>query len=96
LNDVRENQTDMMLALAPPESRSDLVVERLGNMNYRPIASKTYVAMYGLPREGDLKHHRFLQSYLYESNPDIWVPGTTWSQRVALRIIATIRLSMGL
>jgi DNA-binding transcriptional LysR family regulator len=72
LNDVRENQTDMMLAFAPPESRSDLAVERLGSIHYRPLVSKTYVATYGLPSADNLHHHKFLQSYLYESNPEIW------------------------
>jgi DNA-binding transcriptional LysR family regulator len=72
LNDVRENETDMMLAFAPPDSRSDLVVERLGSIHYRPLAGKRYVAMYGLPSADNLKDHKFLQSYLYESNPDIW------------------------
>ena len=80
LNDLRENQTDMMLAFAPPESRSDLVVEQLGSMHFRPISSKTYVAMYGLPRQDNLQHHKFLQSYLYESNPDIW---GDWNNLVA-------------
>jgi DNA-binding transcriptional LysR family regulator len=80
LNDVRENETDMMLAFAPPDSRSDLVVERLGNIHYGPVASKKYVAMYGLPRQDNLKDHRFLQSYLYESNPDIW---GDWNNLVA-------------
>ncbi|MEA2842138.1 MAG: hypothetical protein QOF41_3468 [Methylobacteriaceae bacterium] len=72
LNDVRENQTDMMLAFAPPDSRADLVVERLGSIHYRPLATKTYVAMYGLPSEDNLNRHKFLQSYLYESNSEMW------------------------
>ena len=81
LNDVRENQTDMMLAFVPPDSRSDLVVERIGTIHYRPLASKTYVAVNGLPTKDNLKHHKFLQSYLYESNPDIW---GDWHDLVAL------------
>jgi DNA-binding transcriptional LysR family regulator len=80
LNDVRENQTDVMLAFAPPDSRSDLVAERLGSIHYRPLATKTYVAMYGLPNEDDLRHHKFLQSYLYQSNPEIW---GDWNDLVA-------------
>jgi DNA-binding transcriptional LysR family regulator len=80
LNDVRENQTDMMLAFVPPDSRSDLVVERIGSIHYRPLASKTYVATHGLPTKDNLKHHKFLQSYLYESNPDIW---GDWNDLVA-------------
>jgi DNA-binding transcriptional LysR family regulator len=72
LNDLRENQTDMMLAFAPPESRADLVVERLGSMHFRPLASKTYVARLGLPSKDNLRDHIFLQSYLYQSNPDVW------------------------
>jgi DNA-binding transcriptional LysR family regulator len=80
LNDVRENQTDMMLAFAPPESRSDLAVERLGSIHYRPLASKTYVARYGLPSKDNLEYHKFLQSHLYESNPEVW---GDWNSLVA-------------
>jgi DNA-binding transcriptional LysR family regulator len=80
LNDLRENQTDMMLAFVPPASRSDLVVERLGSIHYRPLTSKRYVAMYGLPKKDNLDNHRFLQSHLYESNPDVWSP---WNDLVA-------------
>jgi DNA-binding transcriptional LysR family regulator len=80
LNDVRENQTDMMLAFAPPKSRSDLAVERLGSVHYRPLVTKRYVAKYGLPRKGNLENHKFLQSYLYESNPEMW---GDWNDLVA-------------
>ncbi len=72
VNDVRENQTDMMLAFAPPASDSDLVVRQLGSMHYRPLASKTYVAAHGMPTEDNLAHHKFLQSHLYASNSDLW------------------------
>jgi DNA-binding transcriptional LysR family regulator len=80
LNDVRENQTDMMLAFVPPESRSDLVVERLGTIHYRPLASKKYVCKYGLPRNDNLQNHHFLQSHFYMSNPDVWAD---WNDLVA-------------
>jgi DNA-binding transcriptional LysR family regulator len=80
LNDVRENQTDMMLAFAPPESRSDLAVERLGNIHYRLLAGKTYVARYGLPSKDNLEDHEFLQSHLYESNSEVW---GDWNNLVA-------------
>jgi DNA-binding transcriptional LysR family regulator len=72
LNDLRQNQTDMMVAYVTPEDRPDLFVERLGTIHFRPLASKTYVSEYGLPTEANLKHHKFIQSYLYESNPDLW------------------------
>jgi DNA-binding transcriptional LysR family regulator len=70
----------MMLAFAPPESRFDLVVERLGSIHYRPLASKMYVTGHGLPSEDNLKDHNFLQSHLYESNPDVW---SEWNELVA-------------
>jgi DNA-binding transcriptional LysR family regulator len=79
LNDVRENQTDMMLAFAP-DSRADLVVKRLGSLHLRPIASRAYVDKYGLPTKENLKNHQFLQSHFYESNPDIWAD---WRDLVA-------------
>ena len=80
LNDLRENQTDMMLAFVLPSSRADLVVERLGSIHYRPLVTKTYVATYGLPSKDNLETHRFLQSHLYESNPDVW---GDWNDLVA-------------
>jgi DNA-binding transcriptional LysR family regulator len=80
LNDVRENQADMMLAFVPPTSRSDLVVERLGSIHFLPLATKTYVATYGLPSQGNLKDHKFLQSHLYVSNPELW---GDWNDLVA-------------
>jgi DNA-binding transcriptional LysR family regulator len=80
VNDVRENQTDMMLAFAPPASASDLVVKPLGSLHYRPLASKAYLAAYGPPTPDNLAHHYFLQSYLYESNSDLW---GDWNRLVA-------------
>jgi DNA-binding transcriptional LysR family regulator len=71
LNDVRENQTDMMLAFAP-DSRADLVVKRLGSLHFRPFASKGYVGKYGLPTKANISRHRFLQSHFYESNAEVW------------------------
>jgi DNA-binding transcriptional LysR family regulator len=80
LNDLRENQTDMMLAFVPPDTRSDLVVEQLGSIHYRPLASRPYIARHGLPSKDNLENHKFLQSHLYESNPDVW---SRWNELVA-------------
>jgi DNA-binding transcriptional LysR family regulator len=80
LNDLRENQTDMMLAFVRPDTRSDLVVEQLGSIHYRPLVSKTYVSRHGLPGKDNLENHRFLQSHLYESNHDVW---SDWNELVA-------------
>jgi DNA-binding transcriptional LysR family regulator len=80
LNDVRENQTDVMLAFVPPDSRADLVVEQLGTIHYRPLVGKRYVATHGLPSRENLENHKFLQSHLYTSNPDVW---GEWNSLVA-------------
>jgi DNA-binding transcriptional LysR family regulator len=79
LNDVRENQTDMMLAFAP-DSRADVVVRRLGSLHFQPIASKRYVDKYGLPTKGNIGDHKFLQSHFYESNAELWAG---WQRLVA-------------
>jgi DNA-binding transcriptional LysR family regulator len=71
LNDVRENQTDMMLAFGPG-SRADLVVRRLGSLHFNPTVSRGYIAKYGLPTKANVSQHRFLQSHFYESNLEIW------------------------
>jgi DNA-binding transcriptional LysR family regulator len=71
LNDVRENQTDVMLAFAP-DTRVDLLVKRLGNLHFQPTVSRGYVAKYGLPTRGNINQHRFPQSHFYESNLEVW------------------------
>jgi DNA-binding transcriptional LysR family regulator len=84
LNDVRENQTDMMLAFAP-DMRADLVVKRLGNLHFHPTVSRGYVGKYGLPTKTNVSQHRFLQSHFYESNLEIWAD---WLDLVAKGRIA--------
>jgi DNA-binding transcriptional LysR family regulator len=71
LNNVRENQTDMMLAFAP-DSRAGLVVKRLGSLHFHPTASRSYVAKYGLPTMANISQHKFLQSQFYESDIKVW------------------------
>jgi DNA-binding transcriptional LysR family regulator len=48
LNNVRDNQTDMMLAFAP-DSHAGVVVKRLGSVHFTPPFSRGYVEKYGLP-----------------------------------------------
>jgi DNA-binding transcriptional LysR family regulator len=71
LNDLRENQTDMMLGFAPIE-RSDIVCKRLGSLHFVPLASKQYIARMGLPTRTNLEDHLFLQSHFYETKTPVW------------------------
>jgi DNA-binding transcriptional LysR family regulator len=71
LNDLRENQTDMMLGFALVE-RSDIVCKRLGTLHFVPIAVKEYIDRMGLPTRHNLEDHLFLQSHFYEAKTPIW------------------------
>ena len=70
-NDLRENQTDMMLTVTPTD-RADLFCKRLGTLHFVPIATRAYVACHGMPRRDNLAEHLFLQSYIYQSEAPIW------------------------
>ena len=71
LNDLRENQTDMMLTFAPLD-RPDAVCRRLGVLHFLPIASEDYIARRGLPTNDTVADHLLLQSHLYQSEAPLW------------------------
>jgi DNA-binding transcriptional LysR family regulator len=71
LNDLRENQTDMMLTFAPV-ARADLTCEPLGVLHLLPIATQGYIAKYGLPTRETIGEHRFIQSRLYQPEAPVW------------------------
>ena len=71
LNDLRENQTDMMLTFAPLD-RADAVCRQLGVLHFLPIASEDYIARHGLPTQETIGDHFVLQSHLYQSEAPIW------------------------
>ena len=71
LNDLRENQTDMMLFFAPLD-RPDAVCRRLGSLHFLPIASELYIKRHGLPTRETIDAHRFLQSHPYQGESPLW------------------------
>jgi DNA-binding transcriptional LysR family regulator len=94
LNDVRENQTDMMLAFAP-DMRADLVVKRLGNLHFHPTVSRGYVAKQGCRRRpmsaSTASSSRTSTNPTWKYGPT----GSTSSPKDALRIIARTHSSTG-
>ncbi len=73
LRDIRENQTDIMLAFAP-ESAAEFVSKPLGWLHFRPIVSEDYIQRKGLPHKGDLASHVFVDSELYSARGGAWDP----------------------
>jgi DNA-binding transcriptional LysR family regulator len=73
LRDIRENQTDVMLAFAP-ESAAEFVSKPLGWLHFLPIVSADYVERKGLPRLDDLADHVFVDSELYSARGGAWGP----------------------
>jgi DNA-binding transcriptional LysR family regulator len=70
-DNVRENQTDMMLAFAP-DSRAGVLSKPLGSLHFQPTVSRSYVEKYGLPTARTIGRHKFLQSQFYEADGELW------------------------
>lgn len=70
-SDLREQQTDMMLTMVPAD-RPDVECRALGTLHFVPIATRGYLAKYGMPTRGDLAEHVFLQSHLFQSGAPAW------------------------
>lgn len=73
LNELRDNQTDMMLAFTPIE-RGGIVSKQVGELQFVPIVSKGYAERHGVPTPATIEDHSFLQSYLYQSEAPVWRP----------------------
>jgi DNA-binding transcriptional LysR family regulator len=81
---LRENQTDMMIGPSPSEA-SDIQFRRLGYIHFVPVATKSYIAEYGLPTRDNLEQHVFLQSEFYTARTGLW---DGWQKAVARGRIA--------
>jgi DNA-binding transcriptional LysR family regulator len=81
---LRENQTDMMIAFSPAES-SDILFRKLGQLHFIPIATKDYIRKRGLPTRNNLEQHLFLQSEYYLAKTGLW---DGWQQTAARGRIA--------
>jgi DNA-binding transcriptional LysR family regulator len=81
---LRENQTDMMIAISPAES-SDIRFRKLGQLHFIPVAAKDYIRKYGLPTRDNLERHLFLQSEYYVTRTGMW---DGWQQLIARGRIA--------
>ena len=70
LNNVRDNQTDMMLAFAP-DSHAGVVVKRLGSVHFHPTVFARLCRKIRLAHEKTiLPSTKFLQSQFYET--EVW------------------------
>ncbi len=79
LNDLRQNQTDMMVSFAPITSQ-EVTCRELGTVHLIPVVSRDYVDRRGLPTLGNLEEHLFIQSRLYQAEAPVW---NTWNQAVS-------------
>jgi DNA-binding transcriptional LysR family regulator len=78
LNDLRQNQTDMMVSFAPVTSQ-EVTCRELGTVHLIPVVSRDYVDKRGLPMLGNLTEHLFIQSRLYQAESPVW---KTWNETV--------------
>ena len=72
VSDLRANQVDMMLTLAPPRMRADVRCEQVGTLHLIPLASEAYLARHGTPTRATIADHLFLQSHVFQSDLPVW------------------------
>lgn len=70
-NELRENQTDMMLTMVPTD-RHDAVCRKVGTLHFVPVASPGYVAEHGMPTDATAERHWFVQSHIYQSDAPVY------------------------
>ncbi len=80
LNDLRQNQTDMMIGFAPSDA-ADVTCRELGFLHLIPIVAHSYIERHGLPTQANLQDHFFIQSRLYQSESPLWAPWNKLAQR---------------
>ncbi|MEF2074844.1 LysR family transcriptional regulator [Consotaella aegiceratis] len=79
VNDLRQNQTDMMVSFAPIASQ-DVVSRPLGTLHLIPVVTQDYVNRMGWPTASNLSRHLFIQSRLYQGDGPTWL---SWNEMVA-------------
>ena len=80
LNDLRQNQTDMMIGFAPSEA-TDVTCRTLGLLHLIPIVAHSYIERHGVPTQANLHEHLFIQSRLYQSDSPLWAPWNKLAQK---------------
>ena len=83
LSDFRGSQSDIMLAIAPSDDPA-VTTRTLGFMHMLPIASRQYIARYGVPTRSNLAAHCFLQLEYYAAGDEVWAP---WSALLARGVV---------
>jgi DNA-binding transcriptional LysR family regulator len=71
IRNLHESQVDVMIGFHPVES-VEVFCRKLGNLHFVPIASRSYLSKYGLPRRQNLDKHLFLQLESYVARTDPW------------------------
>jgi DNA-binding transcriptional LysR family regulator len=84
LIDLRENQADMMIGIAPSQS-SGIRFRKLGQLHFIPVVAKSYIRSHGLPTRDNLEKHLFVQSEQFIAKTGMW---DDWHQAVARGRIA--------
>jgi DNA-binding transcriptional LysR family regulator len=81
---LRENQADMMISLIPSQS-SGIRFRKLGHLHLIPVVAKDYIQRCGLPTQGNLEQHLFIQSAYYLGRTGLY---DSWQRSVARGRIA--------
>jgi DNA-binding transcriptional LysR family regulator len=86
LRSLHESQVDLMVGFHPIDS-GETYCRKLGYLHFVPMASRSYISRYGLPRRQTLEKHLFLQSEIYMTRADAW---SQWNYVVSRGSIAHV------
>ncbi len=71
MNSLSENHTDILVNFSP-EASATIQSKRVGTAHLIPIATKEYIAAYGIPTQSTIDKHHFVQSSYYMGESPIW------------------------
>lgn len=67
----RENQTDIALRFALPAEKG-VEAQAVGYVHLIPVATHSYISRYGLPTQGNLENHCFIDTDYYAARTELW------------------------
>lgn len=80
---LRANHGDVMISVVP-QTGPDVVVKPVGCLHMLPVATKDYVARYGVPTSANLSAHCFVQCTTYTQIPEPWM---SWNDLVGQGVV---------
>lgn len=83
LTNFTENQTDIMLSFMP--AAGAVTSRACGWIHLVPVASRGYIAQFGMPTRANLESHLFVDTEYYKGKTGVWAP---WQNAASRGVVA--------